>query len=119
VRAEVDDWDGKTPAEYGLLVLYASGVKLMVQPGEMDLDAKVRAGTETVFTDDSPTHYTLDNVAGKRALVVTGGTQVLTVGRYAVPHMVIWNDDGFTYKLQADPEGVSLDTLLRVARSVR
>jgi hypothetical protein len=118
VRAEVDDWDGKAPAEYGLLVLYASGVKLMVQPGEMDLDEKVKAGGEAVFTDGATTHYLVDTIAGRRALVVTGGTQVLTVGEYAVPNMVVWNDAGFTYKLQADTGTVPLDTLVSIARSV-
>lgn len=119
VRAVVDDWDGKQPSEYGLLVLYQEGLKFTVQHGEVDLDAKLLESKGAVFADGSTTHYRIADLAGRRALVVEGGIQVLTTGEYPVPNMVIWNDAGFTYKVQADTDALPIDVLTRVAATVK
>lgn len=119
VRAEIDDWDGKKPSEYGLLVLYSSGLKLMVEPGVLDVGQKASSGRSARFSDGDSSHYKEVRIGNRQALLVKGGTQILTIGEYAVPDMVAWNDAGFTYRLQAEPGVFSTEQLLQIAESVR
>lgn len=84
----------------GLIVQYESGVILMVDPGETNLNGKLgRPKGSLPFRDGRSSTFAKDAVANRETLVRDSGTQYAASGDTPVPAMLLWSMAGATYRL--------------------
>jgi hypothetical protein len=103
----------------GLLILYSSGIKLMVSPGGTDLGREAAADFAP-FEDKRAKAFELVVDRGTPRMVTRGGVQVIRGGsRSEVMPRVTWNLDGYTYAAVGTSQDVTIGELMKVANGIR
>lgn len=103
----------------GLLILYDSGIKLMISPGESDLQREASADFAP-FEDKRTKAFELATDNGRQRMITRGGFQVVRGGsRSEVMPRVTWNLGGYTYAAVGTSQEVSVGGLMKVANSIR
>jgi len=118
VKIVLDETSSDETGRCGLMVLYDSGIKLKVAPGQTDLRQVCNASGADPFTDGRRRPFELSTVAGGERLILRAGTQRTTRGLSRVQSRITWNRGGITYVLEA-PDGVSVDELSKAADSIQ
>ena len=100
----------------GLLVLYGSGIKLMIARTERDMtDFGTGAAT---FTDGRTAAFKLREIDGVQVLVGEAGEQIVPRGAF-MQSRITWNQGGMAYTLISVSDDVTVDKLIAVMRTMR
>jgi hypothetical protein len=118
VKVVMDETSRANTGRYGVLILYDTGIKLFIQPGQKDTKAMQKESSAT-FEDGRAQPFELRSIQGRSSLVTSRGVQVVGRRRYAVSPRLVWNADGMTYTMTTSSEKVSLGQLLEAADSIR
>lgn len=103
----------------GVMILFTSGVKLKVAPGETDLQARYNAIGADPFTDGRKKPFEFATVGGRQALLLRNGVQRSQHGGDSpVRSRVTWNMNGLTYVLEGASDDTSAQRLADAAASV-
>lgn len=96
----VRDRSGK--GRVGLMILYESGVKLLVSPGALDLQERMDSFEGALpFRDGRSSPYEMQVVADRPALVAAAGVQYQGSAEIEVEANLIWNVGDAHYWLKA------------------
>lgn len=103
----------------GLIVRYDSGIELQIRHGELDLARRASEPAAPLANGD--THpWRLQVDSGRQLLVTQGGSQSSARGdTNSIPFQVIWNMDGYTYKVVARSASVTMGDLMKTVNSIR
>jgi hypothetical protein len=101
----------------GLLVLYGSGIKLMIARNERDM-TDLGAGAAP-FTDGRSTAFELREIDGTQVLVGEAGRQIDSRGGDFMQSRNTWNQGGMAYSLISPSDDVTVDKLIAVMRTMR
>lgn len=118
-KVVLDETNRELTGKYGLLVTYASGIRLLVVPGTIDIDRAQEATGWGSFDDGRKELFEVRTIAGRKSIVNPGGIQT-TAAAHRVEPVVTWNSNGMVYTLTSsgsDPVGLS--ELLSVAQSMK
>jgi len=100
----------------GLLVLYGSGIKLMIARTERDM-TDLGTGAAT-FTDGRTAAFKLREIDGVQVLVGEAGEQIVPRGDF-MQSRITWNQGGMAYTLISVSDDVTVDKLIAVMRTMR
>lgn len=119
VKVALDETGGDGTGRLGLLVLYDSGVKLKIAPGNQDVPGQfIRGRNASRFRDGREGAFEMATIAGRKTLVLPPGIQTSETGDYAVPARVSWDSGNLAYTLESSSPTASIDALLRLAAGI-
>ncbi len=102
----------------GVLILYSSGTKLFIAPGEKDL-ARDAAEPSAPFEDKRSKAFELVTERGRTLMVMRGGVQVIRAGaRAEVMPRIYWNLNGHTYAVIGASRDVTIGDLMTVVNAI-
>lgn len=103
----------------GVMILFTSGIKLKVAPGETDLQARYDAKGADPFTDGRKMPFEFAMVGSRKALLLRNGVQRPLHGEDSpVRSRVTWNMNGLTYVLEGASDDAPVQRLVDAATSI-
>lgn len=117
-KVVLDETSRDASGRGGFMILYSSGIKLKVSPGETDLQQQFDRPGADPFVDGRSEAHEIATIGGRPALLLRNGIQRSARSDFVVRSRVTWNMSGVTYVIEADSDDTPVESLLRIAESM-
>lgn len=120
IKVVLSDQNYAETGKWGMGVLYDSGIKLWIQPGEEDLERTINEKVAP-YSDSRENAFVRQNIGGRETLVGKGGFQIIDNEntRVRAHPILLWNKNGMKYQLRTNSDTVTVGDLKKAAESIK
>lgn len=117
-KVVLDETSRDASGRCGFMILYSSGVKLKMSPGETDLQQQFDRPGADPFVDGRSEAHEIATIEGRPALLLRNGVQRSARSGSVVRSRVTWNMSGVTYVIEAGSDDTPVESLVRIVESM-